>query len=66
LGAQTDEHKPILIVRMLRIGDDSRVLIEERRPGFLKGDAMLPLVGAVLPRIPFEADVGHADSVFTT
>jgi hypothetical protein len=51
---------------MLRISDNSSVFVEERRPSFLKGDAMLLLVRAILPRIPFEADVGHADSVTTT
>jgi hypothetical protein len=51
---------------VLWISDNSSVLVEERSSGLLKGNAVLLLVNAVLPRIPFEADVGDTDSVTTT
>jgi len=65
-NTQAEKDEPILVIGMLRVGNNPRVLVEERRSSFLERDTVLSLIGAALPRIPLEANVGHADSVTTT
>jgi hypothetical protein len=66
LNAQTEEYEPVLVIGMLWVRNNPSVLVQERCPSFLEGDTVLSFVGATFPRIPLEADVGHADSVTTT
>lgn len=58
-GTETEKNISFFLVRVIWIWDHPCILIKESRPCFLKGDAMLLLVSAVLPFVPFEDKFRH-------
>ena len=66
LDTNTEENEAIFQVRVLWVGYHPSRVIEERRPGFIKRDALLLLVRRVFYRVLFEADIVHTYSVLTT
>ena len=58
--AQAEKDEAILVVGMVRIIDEQGVVVQEDRLGFLERDAVLVLVGSVLPGIPFKPETSHA------
>lgn len=59
LATHPEQNEPVLLFRVIRIGDQARVLIDKRGFGFLKRHAMLPLIGSILVDVPFEVQSIH-------
>ncbi len=66
LDTQTQQHKALLVFRVFRVGNDTGMFIEEGSARLFKRHTVLGLISTVLPRIPFEADIGHPYIVNTT
>jgi hypothetical protein len=66
LDTQAQWDEALLILRVLRIGNNSRMPVQKRRSSLLERDSVLCLTGATLAPVPLEANVGYADSVITT
>jgi hypothetical protein len=65
-GAQSEQHEPLFVSRMIRVVNQQRVIIKEDRLRFLEGDGVLALILGALPLIPFEAQLGHATPIVNT
>ena len=63
LEAHPKQDKTIFLFGMIRIKKLDRVLIEESRSGFLKGDPMLSDVSLVFPSIPLKLKPIHMYTV---
>ncbi len=63
LEAHPKQDKTIFLFGMIRIKKLDRVLIEESRSGFLKGDPMLSDVSLVFPPIPLKPQLIHMYTV---
>ena len=63
-GAYSEEDKELLFMVGLGVFEKQSLLVEEDRPSLLKRDAVFPLVGPCLSRIPLEPDLTH-DSMYT-
>lgn len=57
--AQTEQYKPIFLVRMIRVNHDPGIFIKKGGSRLFKGDAMLLLIGLVLALIPFKTLLVH-------
>ncbi len=53
-GAQPEKHEPLLVPRVIRIGDQPRTIIEEHGRRLLERDAVLSPVGRGLAFIPLD------------
>lgn len=65
MNAESKQDKPVFILRVFWISDDSRPLIEKRGLGFFKGDAMFGLISSVFFGVPLESKLRHTYSVNT-
>ena len=63
LEAHPKQDKMIFPLGMIRVKKLDRVLIEESRSGFLKGDPMLSAVSPVFPSIPLKPQPTHMYTV---
>ena len=54
-----EQEEAILLIRMLRIGDQDRVLVVEDCLGLFKRNFMFALVRTVLPAVPLEPQSRH-------
>ena len=52
--AQTKHDKAVFTLGMLLVVELNRIFIEKYGPRLFKGNAVLLLIGCILPRIPFE------------
>lgn len=57
--AYAEHDEPILIMRMIRIVESDRTIIDKYRLRFLEGDPMLPHILTALGCIPLEAEITH-------
>jgi len=56
----SEQDKPIFGLRMIRIIDDARPFVEERRLRFDERHAVFPDVGSSLRLVPRESQTGHS------
>ena len=64
--AQTQKNKALLVLRMLRVRQNPRVLIQEGATSFLEGDAVLLTIRTVLTLVPFKYQIRHGGPIVTT
>ena len=57
--AQAEQNETIFVVGMVRVIDEPGMVVQKDRLSFLKRDAVLVLVGSVLPGIPFKPEASH-------
>ena len=60
------QDEPRLIVGVLRISDQTRVLVKKGSPSFLERDTVLPAIGTIFCLVPLEQKRSHTYSVTTT
>lgn len=58
--AESEQHKTIFNVRVLRVVDQDAVFVHKGRLSLRESDAVPPNIGLILPPIPFEAESIHA------
>ena len=64
MDTQPKHDKAIFLLGMVFIVELNRVLIEEHGLCFFKGNAVFPLIGTILPWIPFK--LNHTYNIFTS
>ncbi len=63
-GAYSEKDEALLFMVGLGVFEKQSLLIEKDRPGLFKRDAVFPLVGSCLSRIPLKPDLTH-DLMYT-
>lgn len=63
-GAYSKEDEALLFMVGLGVFEKQSLLVEKDRPGLFKRDAVFPLVGPCLSRIPLKPDLTH-DLMYT-
>jgi hypothetical protein len=64
--AQPEKDEPVLLIGVIRVGDQEGPVVEKHFFGFLKRNSMFPLVARILPLVPFEAKLIHLQRSITT
>lgn len=62
-AAQSQENKSLFLLRMVGVGDQKRVLVEEYRLRLFKRNTVLAPVLRVLPVVPLKAKLCHTEVV---
>ena len=65
MNAETQKIEAVFVIRVLRIGDDSCVVIEKCGFSLVKGNAMLLQILGSFPSVPFERKLRHSYIVTT-
>src|SRR5262249_59575026 len=60
--AKPQEHEAVLGVRVIRVGDQERFVIQEYRLRLGERDAVLPGIGSALALVPDKPKIGHSAS----
>lgn len=58
-AAESQEDEPILLLGVIRIGDQQGALVKKHGMSFVKGDAVSSTVCRILPVVPLEPDRCH-------
>jgi len=59
-AAKPEEDEPFFVLRMVGVGHQQCMLIEEHRPRLLERNPVLAPILGVLPVIPLEAERDHS------
>lgn len=63
--AETDQQEPIFRLGVIRVVEQQRIIVEERRLRLRETDSVLSLIRGIFPRVPSELRVSMPKSTHT-